>query len=881
MNQPESVPADAGSENAYTYFAFISYKSADEKWARWLKRNLQRYRLPARTHRKHPQIGLRCSPVFLDKTNLTPGLLDSGLLDEVQSARFLIVICSRAAQENSRYLDAELRYFLEGSGDLSRVIPFIVDESRNPVEECFPAYLAQLCRERDIAGVSVHDDGRRSALLRLIAAMLGIKREELESDDLRRRRRQHLFAAALALLLLAGSGFCWDYFRIKTAYFTDYAEVYGVPSGIGRLSSGEWKSMCSHIALVSSRGRVRELRCENAAGSLVPDDRDIRLDPFSKAEYEYAGERLSSVKQYDENGHLTAELHYVNRNTADLVRNPEGDVGTAFSAAAPLPSHRTPMDTGEPDFKSNIIRYLFFYDDAGFTREVHYCSDAYNRFAEDAEGIAGIRYERDEQGRVTRLYDLSFLSDESTDAGRPEHYQVIGKRSGAAGIAFVYNSSGDCTERHTLNTRGLAMTDPAYGAHTLYEYAGHNEVRMTCRDEKGGLFLNDHGWAVRVSQYDEHGSRIRVCFYGLNGEPVLCSEGYAGEETVFNEQGNPLQISFFGLDGEPILSADGYAGYACAYDGQGRQTGAAFFGTEGEPVLSSLGYTGWNADFDQHGNRVRVAYYGTDGKEILSAEGYAGWESVFDERGNEIRVAYFGPSGEAVCNIDGYAGWESVFDERGNARKVRFFNTDGRPVLEKHGIAGYEAAYDERGNRTAVSYFGTEGEPLLSTFGYAGFERVYDELGNLVCCRFLGMDGEPVPDRHGVAGWDAVFDLRGREIRRSYFGPDGKPALYGGDRYAGILHAYDERGNEIRRSFLGPDGSPVLTDNGYCGWESVFDERGNEIRCRFFGLDGEPALHVSGYAGWDAVFDGNGNEIWRSYIGLDGQALPSADSAAA
>ncbi|MBR2853987.1 MAG: toll/interleukin-1 receptor domain-containing protein, partial [Clostridia bacterium] len=438
MNQPKSVPADAGSENAYTYFAFISYKSADEKWAHWLKRNLQRYRLPARTHRMHPQLGLRCSPVFLDKTNLTPGLLDSGLLDEVQSARFLIVICSRAAQENSRYLDAELRYFLEGSGDLSRVIPFIVDESRNPVEECFPAYLAQLCRERDIAGVSVHDDGRRSALLRLIAAMLGIKREELESDDLRRRRRQHLFAAVLALLLLVGTGFCWDYFRIKTAYFTDYAEVYGVPSGIGRLSSGEWKSMCSHIALVSSRGRVRELRCENAAGSLVPDDRKSRLDPFSKAEYEYAGERLSSVKQYDENGHLTVELHYVNRNTADLVRNPEGDAGTAFSAAAPLPSHRTPMDTGEPDFKSNIIRYLFFYDDAGFTREVHYCSDAYNRFAEDADGIAGIRYERDEQGRVTRLYDLSFLSDESTDAGRPEHYQVIGKRSGAAGIAFVY-----------------------------------------------------------------------------------------------------------------------------------------------------------------------------------------------------------------------------------------------------------------------------------------------------------------------------------------------------------------------------------------------------------------------------------------------------------
>ena len=188
-SESETVSSSAVPSKDYTYFAFISYKSADEKWARWLKRNLQRYRLPAKTHRRHPHAEKRCSPVFLDKTNLTPGLLESGLTEEVQSARYLIVICSRKAAESSKYLDDELRYFLEGSGDLSRVIPFIVDRSDRPVEECFPAYLAQLCREKDIAGVSIYDGGRRNALLRLIAGKLGIKREELESDDQRRRRR--------------------------------------------------------------------------------------------------------------------------------------------------------------------------------------------------------------------------------------------------------------------------------------------------------------------------------------------------------------------------------------------------------------------------------------------------------------------------------------------------------------------------------------------------------------------------------------------------------------------------------------------------------------------------------------------------------------------
>ena len=260
----ESVPSTtAGPNSAYTYFAFISYKRADEKWARWLKRHLQLYRLPAKTHKKYPSLKRRCSPVFLDKANLMPGALDSGLSSEVQSARYLIVICSRAAKENSKYLDDELKYFLEGSGDISRVIPFIVDKSDHPVEECFPNYLAELCKTQNIVGVSIYDDGKRSALLRIIAAMLGIKREELESDDLRRRKRQYIATGILALLLLIGGWRSWDYYRTKTEYYLDYTEVYGVPRGISELKETDIRTMCAHYAIVSNRGKVRKLQYEN------------------------------------------------------------------------------------------------------------------------------------------------------------------------------------------------------------------------------------------------------------------------------------------------------------------------------------------------------------------------------------------------------------------------------------------------------------------------------------------------------------------------------------------------------------------------------------------------------------------------------------------
>ena len=92
----------------YTYFAFISYKREDERWAKWLKNQLQRYRVPIATRRRYRQLPNQCKPVFLDKTNLTPGILDQQLQMEVQDARYLIIICSRNARAESTYLDWEL-----------------------------------------------------------------------------------------------------------------------------------------------------------------------------------------------------------------------------------------------------------------------------------------------------------------------------------------------------------------------------------------------------------------------------------------------------------------------------------------------------------------------------------------------------------------------------------------------------------------------------------------------------------------------------------------------------------------------------------------------------------------------------------------------------
>ena len=58
-------------EAVFRYRAFISYSHRDERWARWLQKALETYRVPS--HLAHPQWGVasrRLSPVFRDRSDL-------------------------------------------------------------------------------------------------------------------------------------------------------------------------------------------------------------------------------------------------------------------------------------------------------------------------------------------------------------------------------------------------------------------------------------------------------------------------------------------------------------------------------------------------------------------------------------------------------------------------------------------------------------------------------------------------------------------------------------------------------------------------------------------------------------------------------------------
>lgn len=207
--------ASSGAVSTGHYKAFISYSHRDERWARWLQRSLERYRVPKRLVGRVGSFGeapARLRPVFRDREDLSSASdLTGRIKEELDKSEFLVVICSPAAAA-SRWVNEEIRYFRESGRD-DRILALVVDGDPH-VEAgdsaCFPAALVESPdgqrREPLAADIRRYADGKHLALLKIIAGLLGVRLDELRRRDAHRRLQRRLLwgAASAALILVIG-----------------------------------------------------------------------------------------------------------------------------------------------------------------------------------------------------------------------------------------------------------------------------------------------------------------------------------------------------------------------------------------------------------------------------------------------------------------------------------------------------------------------------------------------------------------------------------------------------------------------------------------------------------------------------------------------------
>ncbi|MDF2180119.1 toll/interleukin-1 receptor domain-containing protein [Aliiglaciecola sp. CAU 1673] len=215
--------------SSYRYKAFISYSHKDSKWAHWLHKELERFHVHKHLIGQETPAGKvpdKLLPVFLDREELASATDLGTLLTEcLENSWCQIVICSPTAAK-SRWVNEEILTF-KRLGKAHRIFSLIVDgepyasDSNQPDQECFPpalrfhldehGQLSDRPAEPIAADARPGKDGKRNALYKIVAGMLGVGFDTLKQRELQRRqKRMALITAGTTLGMVLAIGLAVD-----------------------------------------------------------------------------------------------------------------------------------------------------------------------------------------------------------------------------------------------------------------------------------------------------------------------------------------------------------------------------------------------------------------------------------------------------------------------------------------------------------------------------------------------------------------------------------------------------------------------------------------------------------------------------------------------
>jgi tetratricopeptide (TPR) repeat protein len=207
------------------YVAFLSYSHRDRRETQWLHRALEHYRIPKKlvgTVTREGPVPARLIPVFRDRDELAAADgLGEQLRGALEASGRLIVIASPASAR-SKWVAEEVRQYkvFHGEGRVLALIvggePYASGMNGREAEEAFPAplrfrlaadgTLSDRPAEPIAADIRPGKDGKRLALLKLVAGITGLRLDDLVQREAQRRaRRLTAVAVATSVGMLATS----------------------------------------------------------------------------------------------------------------------------------------------------------------------------------------------------------------------------------------------------------------------------------------------------------------------------------------------------------------------------------------------------------------------------------------------------------------------------------------------------------------------------------------------------------------------------------------------------------------------------------------------------------------------------------------------------
>lgn len=490
--------------------------------------------------------------------------------------------------------------------------------------------------------------------------------------------------AAAVVLLLVGF-FTWDYYRTKVEYYKDYVEVFGVPQGIGSLSSNEMSHREASYRFEYSRHKLRRVSYVNSLGNLVDhhdsEDKDRIVD--MTLTYTEGTGKVDTEKFMNRSGKVLYVKDY-DSNFKTCTFKLDDELGTEMVLNAQVTLFQSAFDNSL-EGKGKISKYILEYNEDGYLTKVEYAGFG-NARVPDGQGIFGKSFVLDKEGRVIEEHYLG-------KDGKPKATQF-----GLGIKKFVYDEDDNISQLVYLTVDGKPSSD------------GNNcpVVKLT---------------------YDEWGNRTGEKYYDMKGTPMIRKDNpFAGVVYDYDENGFCVKQRFLGVDGG-LTYVQGVNGHVNSYDENGylksrsyvdAKGNAAYFSEEADDENQQASYSKLEFVNDVHGNPLDVKIQNATGELSESME-YAHKTCTYDSIGNLLTEYYLDNKGKIYAPAKyGYAGVEVTYNKQGRVSRVTNMDANkNRITLPTTHICYMVKEYDARGNYTKISYYDDKDNLTMTNEGIA------------------------------------------------------------------------------------------------------------------------------------------------------------------
>lgn len=857
----------SGAPRIYKYKAFISYRHQDEAQAVAMQEFLEKFRLPVKLCKQHPDRPKRLGNIFRDATDLPPAELKQAISKALAVSEYLIVLCSQWTnqpnKEGRRWVPEEVDDFLSlNEQNKYKVIPVLLPREDVSVDkEYIPKSLVAL----DILATDMAKKEPKACYYDVVASLLNLDpvdlRNRAEEVERKQRFRKKLLTWSFSLMGLFGGLFAWDFCVPKVSYYRDYVERYNLPVGIEPLTEEEVKKKDFVYKFTEQWYRLRQVECCDSLGNLRERNTFDGVDKSVKMKFTYREGR--SIEE----GGLEKTEHY--NKMGGLIKWYDYDEGMKTIRFQSVDKEVEPVDvnfiTLQQDnpytLNDDVPMVNVTRDEKGFVNERRY-RDGKNKPL-SVEGVYGVRFERDEVGRITKKRYL----DKSGD--------VVNNVFGVAGISIEYDKLNG-NEDETENVISFVDAEDKLAFHSKYQMA---YVKDTMKD--GGLIKREFfdescapcysflGYQVAEYEYSDDNKWCVERYYGADKEGYMCpcydNEGVAGKRYEYNEDEGVSRL-FYLAKGSAMCSdrngitmvrtkkeqREGYEVHIQSFHRYNENNGKCFVyhPSWGIPIVEHY--------YNSNGLLVKQVYKNEKNERCLNTNKIAEVRFEYDDTNRRLlKETYYGVvENERCLNVVGVAGYKYVYNDLADSIEILTIclDTKDNPCVDRVQIVENRCIIDQLDKIKELSYYELN-EKKTRLGGLDGYHKVvynYNDKGQLIKETFYDADGKLCKNKDGFA--KKTYDRQDKLERIRYYNENRQPCF---DKYevAGFNREYNKRGLIEKVTYVGTTGLPSPCKDGFVSVVYEYNARGLKIKESYFDKDSNRCVNTDGFAGLSFEYD--------------------------